>query len=114
MRWRRRRGPRQAAPDWRLQACTRLGAPDVCATAARRAAVECALFSPSFWEEHHEHTAFFLWAPPHPKKKKMLAYLDTHEELLGSQHTYTVLTVQPPLPARARAALGKEAVDSYH
>ncbi|MCW5234384.1 universal stress protein [Verminephrobacter eiseniae] len=49
-----------------------------------------------------------------PYTKKMLAYLATHEELLGSQHTYTVLTVQPPLPARARAALGKEAVDSYH
>src|SRR6218665_1795061 len=49
-----------------------------------------------------------------PYTKKMLAYLATHEELLGSQHTYTVLTVQAPLPARARAALGKEAVDSYH
>ncbi|MCW5236377.1 universal stress protein [Verminephrobacter eiseniae] len=49
-----------------------------------------------------------------PYTKKMLAYLATHEELLGSHHTYTVLTVQAPLPARARAALGKEAVDSYH
>ncbi|MCW5236378.1 hypothetical protein D5047_08745 [Verminephrobacter eiseniae] len=27
MRWRRRRGPRQAAPNWRLQACTRLARP---------------------------------------------------------------------------------------
>ena len=46
--------------------------------------------------------------------KKMLAYLATHNELLGSNHTYTVLTVQSPLPPRARAALGKEVVDKYH
>ena len=46
--------------------------------------------------------------------KKMLAYLATHEELLGTTNQYTVLTVQAPLPARARAALGKAAVDSYH
>ena len=35
--------------------------------------------------------------------KKMLAYLATHDELLGGNHQYTVLTVQAPLPARARA-----------
>ena len=46
--------------------------------------------------------------------KKMLAYLATHEELLAGSHQYTVITVQPPLPARARAALGKEVVDSYY
>lgn len=46
--------------------------------------------------------------------KKMLAYLATHEELLGATHEFTVLTVQPPLPPRARAALGKEVVDTYH
>ena len=46
--------------------------------------------------------------------KKMLAYLATHEELLGGTHTYTVLTVQAPLPPRARAALGKDVVDNYH
>lgn len=46
--------------------------------------------------------------------KKMLAYLATHSELLGETHDYTVLTVQPPLPARARAALGKDVVDTYH
>lgn len=46
--------------------------------------------------------------------KKMLAYLAAHEELLGPKHDYTVLTVQAPLPARARSALGKEAVDTYH
>lgn len=46
--------------------------------------------------------------------KKMLAYLATHAELLGDGHQYTVLTVQPPLPPRARAALGKEVVDGYY
>ncbi len=46
--------------------------------------------------------------------KKMLAYLATHEELLGGKNTYTVLTVQAPLPTRARAALGKDVVDAYH
>lgn len=46
--------------------------------------------------------------------KKMLAYLAAHEELLGPNHDYTVLTVQAPLPTRARAALGKEAADAYH
>ncbi|MCW5221108.1 universal stress protein [Verminephrobacter aporrectodeae] len=46
--------------------------------------------------------------------KKMLAYLSTHEDLLGNSHAYTLLTVQPPLPARARAALGKEVVDAYY
>lgn len=46
--------------------------------------------------------------------KKMLAYLATHEELLSGNHQYTVLTVQTPLPARARSALGKDVVDTYH
>lgn len=46
--------------------------------------------------------------------KKMLAYLATHDEMLGASHDYTVLTVQAPLPPRARAALGKEVVDAYH
>lgn len=46
--------------------------------------------------------------------KKMLAYLATHEELLGTSHDYTVLTVQSPLPTRARSALGKEVVEKYY
>lgn len=46
--------------------------------------------------------------------KKMLAYLAAHDEMLGSSHTYTAITVQPQLPPRARAALGKEIVDKYH
>ena len=47
--------------------------------------------------------------------KKMLAYLTTPDGLFTTgQHDYTVLTVQPPLPPRARAAVGKEVVDSYY
>ncbi|MBP8148434.1 MAG: universal stress protein [Limnohabitans sp.] len=46
--------------------------------------------------------------------KKMLAYITTHEELFSPNNSYTLLTVQPQLPARARAAVGKELVDTYH
>ena len=46
--------------------------------------------------------------------KKMLAYLATHDELFSTNNDYTVLTVQMALPPRARAAVGKEIVDSYY
>jgi nucleotide-binding universal stress UspA family protein len=46
--------------------------------------------------------------------KKMLAYLAVHEALLSPDHDYTVFTAQAALPARARAALGKEVVDGYY
>lgn len=46
--------------------------------------------------------------------KKMLAYLSTHETLLNAGNTYTVFTSQPALPARARAAVGKEIVEQYY
>ncbi|MBT9476294.1 universal stress protein [Polaromonas sp.] len=46
--------------------------------------------------------------------KKMLAYLATHDDLFSANNDYTVLTVQLPLPPRARAAVGKEIVDSYY
>lgn len=49
-----------------------------------------------------------------PYTKKMLAYLATHEELTAGTHQYSLITVQPALPPRARAALGKEAVDAYY
>jgi len=45
--------------------------------------------------------------------KKMLAYLSTHIELLSPNNSYTLLTVQAQLPPRARAAVGKEVVESY-
>lgn len=46
--------------------------------------------------------------------KKMLAYLSTHETLLNAGNAYTVFTSQPALPARARAAVGKEIVEQYY
>lgn len=49
-----------------------------------------------------------------PYTKKMLAYLAAHNEMLGTSHAYTAITVQHALPPRARAALGKETVDSYY
>ena len=49
-----------------------------------------------------------------PYTKKMLAYLTTHEELMAGTHEYTALTVQTPLPPRARAAPGKAVVDQYY
>lgn len=49
-----------------------------------------------------------------PYTQKMLAYLATHHELFGPIHDYTVLTVQPALPPRVRAAVGKEVLDSYY
>lgn len=48
-----------------------------------------------------------------PYTKKMLAYLTTHE-LFTQGNDYSVLTVQPVLPPRARAAVGKEIVDKYY
>jgi nucleotide-binding universal stress UspA family protein len=49
-----------------------------------------------------------------PYTKKMLAYLATHDELFAQGNDYTVFTVQPTLPPRARAAVGKEIVDTYY
>jgi nucleotide-binding universal stress UspA family protein len=46
--------------------------------------------------------------------KKMLAYLATHEELFSTNNSYTLLTVSPQLPSRARAAAGKGMVETYH
>ena len=46
--------------------------------------------------------------------KKMLAYMATHSELFAQGNDYTVFTVQPLLPPRARAAVGKEIVDRYY
>lgn len=45
--------------------------------------------------------------------KHMLAYLATHETLYNPQNQFTLLTVQTPLPSRARAALGKEVVEDF-
>ena len=46
--------------------------------------------------------------------KKMLAYVTTHLDLFSGDIEYTALTVQGALPPRARAAVGREAVDAYY
>lgn len=46
--------------------------------------------------------------------KKMLAYLTTHEDLLGSAPKFVVINVQPAVPAGAAKFAGKAAVSEYH
>jgi len=46
--------------------------------------------------------------------KRMLAYLAAHDEWLGTNHAYTVMTVVMALPTRAVAALDKEAIQRYY
>lgn len=46
--------------------------------------------------------------------KKMLAYLTTHDEMFNPKSEYTLFTAQPPLPPRARAAVGKDVADGYY
>ena len=46
--------------------------------------------------------------------KKMLAYLATHNGMFGADNAYTLITVQAPLPPRARAAVGAAAVNEYY
>lgn len=46
--------------------------------------------------------------------KRMLAYLAAHDEWLGAQHTYTMLTVVLPVPSRAAAVLPKEVLRSHY
>jgi nucleotide-binding universal stress UspA family protein len=46
--------------------------------------------------------------------KKMLAYITTHEDLLGGSTKFVVLNVQPAMTARAASFVGKEMVTEYH
>ena len=46
--------------------------------------------------------------------KKMLAYVATHDELFAASNDFTLITVQAPLPPRARAAVGAEIANQYH
>ena len=49
-----------------------------------------------------------------PFTKRMLAYLAAHDEWLGAHHAYTVLTVVPPVPARAASVLAKDILAGYY
>jgi len=46
--------------------------------------------------------------------KRMLAYWVTHDEWLGADHAYTVLTVVPTVPARAALVLDRAALQAYY
>jgi nucleotide-binding universal stress UspA family protein len=46
--------------------------------------------------------------------KKMLAYLTTHETLLGSGVGFVLLNVQIPVPAGAANFVGRDSVDQFH
>lgn len=41
--------------------------------------------------------------------KRMLAYVDAHDEWLGGRHRYIVLTVVPYMPSRVTAFTSQEA-----
>jgi nucleotide-binding universal stress UspA family protein len=49
-----------------------------------------------------------------PYSKRMLAYLAAHDEWLGAQHSYTLLTAVNALPPRAVSALGKATVKGFY
>ncbi len=46
--------------------------------------------------------------------KRMLAYLAAHDDWLGAQHQYTVLTAVPAVPPRAAAVLDKATLKGYY
>ena len=46
--------------------------------------------------------------------KRRLAYLAAHDEWLGPQHSYTVLTVVQPVPPRAAAVLAKDVLNAHY
>ena len=46
--------------------------------------------------------------------KRMLAYLATHEELLGKADAFTALTVVPAIPPRALAFVDPSIVQEYY
>jgi nucleotide-binding universal stress UspA family protein len=49
-----------------------------------------------------------------PDTKRMLAYLATHEDLLGVSPKLVVLNVQPAVPGGASKFVSKETVLDYH
>ncbi|WP_425257053.1 universal stress protein [Rubrivivax sp. RP6-9] len=49
-----------------------------------------------------------------PFTKRMLAYLAAHDEWLGAQHEYTLITAVPAVPPRAAAVLDKEVLKSHY
>jgi nucleotide-binding universal stress UspA family protein len=46
--------------------------------------------------------------------RRMLAWWAAHEEFLGDEHSYTVLTVVPQIPPYAASAVNRELLLSYY
>jgi nucleotide-binding universal stress UspA family protein len=46
--------------------------------------------------------------------KKMLAYLAAHDDWLGGQHAYTVITAVAAVPPRAAAVIDKATLKGYY
>jgi nucleotide-binding universal stress UspA family protein len=46
--------------------------------------------------------------------RRMLAWWAAHDELLGLEHSYTVLTVVPQIPPYAAAAVNRELLLSFY
>lgn len=46
--------------------------------------------------------------------KRMLSYIAAHDELLGSAHEYTLLTVVAPVPGYAMKHLERKTVEDYY
>lgn len=45
---------------------------------------------------------------------RMLSYVATHDDLLGPQHEYAVLTVVPPIPSHAARFIDRDTLDDYY
>lgn len=49
-----------------------------------------------------------------PYTKRMLAYVAAHDEWLGDQHQYTIVTAVPAVTPRAAAVIDKETLKAYY
>jgi nucleotide-binding universal stress UspA family protein len=49
-----------------------------------------------------------------PYTKRMLAYLAAHDELLGPEREYTVITVVAPVPSHVSSYVDRPLVDAYY
>lgn len=46
--------------------------------------------------------------------KKMLAYLATHDNMFSVDNEFTLVSIQLPMPPRARATVGAEIANGYY
>ena len=55
-----------------------------------------------------------LAADGSPFTKRMLAYVAAHDDWLGAQHHYVVVTAVPAVPPRAASFLHRDVVQDYY